>query len=195
MVRDLKIAKGLHFCIEDCIENLLAKFRTNPFFFYTESDMHCYLYHLLLQDKRLQREYSTRNGMPTILLHREYPTVGKYVKEGGLLKPSQRGRRGHFDLAILNPNFVDKLGFRTQRALIAIEMALNEGEKHFRNDYTKLNDERNGILHGYIVFLVRDFRGKEWMYYSQFVNAAQKLCQKTPRLKLYCEKVTTRNTP
>jgi len=190
MEKDPEITEDLHFCVENCIGKLLAKFKENPFFFYTESDMHCYLYHFLLQDEKLQRKYLTKDGMPMILLHRGYPTVGRYVRKEGLLRASKKGRRGHFDLAILNPDSIDKYTLKTQKTLIAIEMALNEGEKHFMNDYTKLNDERNRILYGYLLFFVRDFRGKEWTCYPQFVKKAEKLCQKAPRLRLYCEKVT-----
>ncbi|MEA2090415.1 MAG: hypothetical protein U9O89_06650 [Thermoproteota archaeon] len=89
MDEDLEIGNDLRLWVGNCIKKLLTKFMENPFFFYTESDMHCYLYHLLLQEEELLTEYPTKDEIPTILLHREYPTLGKYTKEDDLLKPSQ----------------------------------------------------------------------------------------------------------
>lgn len=62
--------------------------------FYTESDMHCYLYNLLYQEDFLRRPVNVKVGkMPqvvqTIRLHKEYPTLGKFYKAGKMLVPDE----------------------------------------------------------------------------------------------------------
>lgn len=166
---------------EGCIHKLIDKFRETPFLFYTESDMQCYLYHLLVQEQEINRVYKTIDKRQTILIHNEYRTFGKYVKKDGYLIPSQKGRRGNFDLVIFDPTQVNLRTFNRQKVLIAIELALNEGSQHLKNDYTKLTDARNAVEHGYIVFF---FRGK-WLHYPAYVQEATKLRALYPDVKYF----------
>jgi len=62
--------------------------------------MQCYLYHLLYENATLKRTYLTKNGAKTGILHNEYRTYGTYVTEHSLLKKSEKGRRGQFDLSV-----------------------------------------------------------------------------------------------
>jgi len=62
--------------------------------------MQCYLYYLLCKKMALQRTYPTKDGVETSILHNEYRTYGTYVTEDKLLKKSEKGRRGHFNLVI-----------------------------------------------------------------------------------------------
>jgi hypothetical protein len=82
----------------------MNKFREYPHLFFTEKDLHSYLYHCLYS-KNL--EVRTQDGILVTCLHKEYPTNFRYSKQTmenyGLKKI---GRRGNYDLTLLNPQFI-----------------------------------------------------------------------------------------
>lgn len=94
----------------DAIRKTINKFREQPFYFFTESDIHSYFY---------CSSYSSnfevkRDNKPIYLIHREYPTNFRYYRDD-LLNPDfkepyplseKKGGRGKFDVAVLNPSFV-----------------------------------------------------------------------------------------
>ena len=128
---------------EAAIKNLVQRFRNHPYAFYTETDMHCYLYHRLYAGGLVNGLYRTADEHDTILLHKEYPTVARYQRgDGGRLKGSAQGRRrGAFDISIWDPDFIREREHRQQKVLCAAELALNEcrpGNPHTLNDATKL---------------------------------------------------------
>lgn len=146
---------------EAAIKSLVRRFRYHPFPFYTETDMHCYLYHRLYSGGMVNGLYRTTEGRDTILLHKECPTVAHYQRlEDGKLEESQEGRRrGAFDISVWDPRFIGQNQHRTQKVLCAAELALNEcgrGNPHTINDATKLAGPTNEIKYGYLVFFVRD---------------------------------------
>lgn len=147
--------------VEKAIRALTNKFREHPYTFYTETDMHCYLYHRLYKGGLINGLYRTAEGHDTILLHKEYPTAAQYKKgEGRVLSSVEAaGSRGHFDICIWNPEWVSTQKHRQQRVLVAVELALNECGKnnvHTLNDAIKLTDAKNGVRFGYILYYVRD---------------------------------------
>jgi len=94
------------------IKKTINKFRENPLYFFTESDLHSYFYYSI---------YSTnlevaRNNKRICLIHREYPTNFRYHKrdlvENDYLEPypldAKIGARGHYDMVIINPVFANK---------------------------------------------------------------------------------------
>ena len=141
-----------------CLERLGRKFVRYPHLFYTESDMHCYLYYLLYAGRIFKGLIETIDGKKTILLHKELPTIGRYFRDSqGLLVPSEKGkRRGHFDIAIINSLNSERYNLKHQRALIAVELALDEDVAHFKNDLTKLTDARNDVKQGFIAHFARE---------------------------------------
>ena len=140
-----------------CLERLGRKFIRYPHLFYTESDMHCYLYYLLYAGRTFKGLIETADGKKTILLHKELPTAGRYTRDGqGLLVPSQKGARGHFDIAIINGLHSKRYDLKHQKALIAIELGLGEDIKHFKNDLVKLTDARNDVKQGFIAHFARE---------------------------------------
>jgi hypothetical protein len=95
------------------------------------------------------------------LLHKEYPTVARYQrqKDGKLVESEDGRRRGAFDICISDPAYIGGREHRKQKVLCAAELALNEtghGNPHTVNDATKLAGRANEILHGYLLFFVRD---------------------------------------
>ena len=100
------------------VKKMEATFRECPQCFFSENDIHSVLYRLTkeeLEQHRVNPEETTRDGNITSLVHHEYPTPfrcdmqgykfrrvseEKRTPKGGLYK------RGHYDLVILNPDFV-----------------------------------------------------------------------------------------
>jgi len=139
------------------LERLGRKFIRYPHLFYTESDMHCYLYYLLYAGRPFKGLIETMDGRRTILLHKELPTIGRYTRDSqGLLIPSQKGARGHFDIAIINSLHSKRYDLKHQKALIAIELGLDEDITHFKNDLVKLTDPRNEVKQGFIAHFARE---------------------------------------
>ncbi|MEM2098921.1 MAG: hypothetical protein QXU99_04140 [Candidatus Bathyarchaeia archaeon] len=59
--------------VEQCIKELIEKFKRDPHFFTSEMDFHCYLYHLLVSKENLQGNFSSKDKKNTGLVHAEYP--------------------------------------------------------------------------------------------------------------------------
>ena len=168
--------KQLVHITESAIDNLITTFKTIPYFFYTENDLHCNLYHEIyskLPPEKWQCE--TKDKKKSILLHKEYPTKERYSRKRLAVNP--KGKRGHFDLCIWNPRTVrDKL-FRARRTMdipreqqtfIVIEFDLIEHIDSFRNamhhiqwDFKKLTDEINKVEYCYLLVFVRDWRHRD----------------------------------
>ena len=93
--------------IEKCINSLGEKFLKWPYNFFTESDAHSFLYYYIFRSgyKLLKQRYPTKDSsIKTVLIHREYPTSFRYRKSN--MKLDEKGGRGHYDLVVLNPDFV-----------------------------------------------------------------------------------------
>jgi len=91
------------------INSLAEKFLKWPYNFFTESDAYSFFYYYIFRSgpKNLKLYYSTNDpAIKTVLIHREYPTSFRYRKES--MKLDDTGGRGHYDLVILNPEFVAK---------------------------------------------------------------------------------------
>jgi hypothetical protein len=94
----------------DAIRKTINKFREQPYYFFTESDIHSYFYYSVYSTKF----EVVRGDKHIYCIHREYPTNFRYYKDD-MLKPeytepfplSKRiGRRGNLDIAVLNPEFI-----------------------------------------------------------------------------------------
>lgn len=93
--------------IEKCIKSLGEKFLKWPYNFFTESDAHSFLYYYIFRSgyKLLKQPYPTKDSsIKTVLIHREYPTSFRYSKKN--MRLDEKGGRGHYDLVVLNPDFV-----------------------------------------------------------------------------------------
>ena len=165
--------------VESSIEELVAHFLKNPYFFYTENDIHCHLFNIIFQKfelNGLNKPRETLDGESSILLHKEYPTKAKYRinKESKELQKDDKGRRGHFDLCVWNPDLVNEKWFRhagglgEQETIVAIEIALVENNyhaqtalNHTKRDLLKLSDPENNVKHGYMLFFARNWENRE----------------------------------
>ena len=154
--------------VGQAIKVLLERFFEKPFFFYTEQDMHAFLYHKLISKKLGEYFVETSSKDQTILVHKEYPTLNAYVG------PRGKHTRGHFDLAIIDPVHSSESHWRRNikephysrhTPKVAIEIGLDEIRnirldlEHF--DFERLTDPENKVERGYLLFFVRreDFTG------------------------------------
>jgi hypothetical protein len=96
----------------------MRTFAETPHRFFTEHDLHSHLYHLVEEKLAARGELFTvtADGEKVSLVHHEYPTpfrcdMSKHgfriVKEGERAKSGGLFRRGHYDLAVLNPDFAE----------------------------------------------------------------------------------------
>lgn len=168
---------------EGAIKSLVRRFRTHPYAFYTETDMHCYLYHRLYAGGLVNGLYRTADGHDTILLHKEYPTRARYLRrDDGRLEEAEEGsRRGAFDISVWDPQFIAEREHRKQKVLCAAELALNEcgsGNVHTINDAAKLAGPTNEIRYGYLLYFVRDcspYRHNNKEIWEQLEEAATRV--------------------
>ena len=145
------------------IKALVERFIDAPHFFYSEQDMHAYLYHRLISGKLGAFFVKTHFGDETVLVHREYPTLHVYPGRG-------RGARGHFDLGIVDPAYVSESHWRMQhkeapyarhRPKAAVEFGLNAigttrlDLTHFRKDFERLTNPKNAVERNNLLFFVR----------------------------------------
>lgn len=94
--------------VEQCIKELVKKFEQNPHFFISESDVKCYIYHLLASKEIFQENFLTKDKKRTGLVHTEYPS---------LLRP-------FVDLVILDHRNIAKYALKRQRVICAVEIKL-----------------------------------------------------------------------
>ena len=100
------------------IRKTINRFREKPFYYFTEADIHSSLLNDIMSGGT-DIVTIRKNNISISLVHQEYPTNYRYMKKK-LLKgydcktdyketslDSKKGDRGNFDLAILNPEFVE----------------------------------------------------------------------------------------
>ena len=118
--------------VSDGIRKTVNKFREHPCIFFSEMDIHSYLYHCLYSTKL---EEKTIDGVITSCLHKEYPTNFRYSKvtmeDYGL---SKQGVRGHFDFAILNPKFLRDFNIKNIENKSIRETERRSKNKKFENE-------------------------------------------------------------
>jgi hypothetical protein len=165
---------------EMAIDCLIRTFRNNPYFFYTENDLHCYLHDEIVSRLPIvDWQCLTKDYKRSVLLHKEYPTKERY--DASIPKRTTNGKRGHFDLCIWNPEKTKERMFRTtsthfeeeQQTFIAVELDLIEGDEslkqavhHVKWDLLKLKGKNNEVEHGYSLLFVRD-----WVHRDKFLKA------------------------
>lgn len=156
--------------VETAIERLVSRFKSIPYSFYTEQDMHCFLYNGL-QVLEPENGIVTAYGFRAMLIHKEYPTRGRYKKIENNLTVSSSGRRGRYDLSILDADDasgIESMDFRIEDEplgpLVVVEIALNNYYvTHLRNDLLKITDRRNRVRMGHALIFFRDRRFPKWM--------------------------------
>jgi hypothetical protein len=92
--------------LETALHRLVESFWEEPYRFFTESDAVAALQSWVARRPGLAQVVKTADEFETSLLHREYPTFFRFDKS----EPDQRkgppARRGHYDLALIDPVYV-----------------------------------------------------------------------------------------
>ena len=155
--------------LETAIDSLVDNFTREPYIHRCEHSIRCELYTMLAVNRALQGLYPLEgNGIRnTTLIHKEWPETNA--------RPEKNGRRGNFDLAILDPVDIPEhtvKDFREGRIRPAfvVEMGLNYGLDHLINDDAKLTNSNCG--HGYLVHLWQPHKGIR----SDKIKALQDWC-------------------
>jgi len=178
--------------IERGITHLLADFQGQPTRFWSERDIHWYLFHHLKQDPVFLRDYGTEP------IRAEFPTRRVYIEDA---KPA----RGHYDLVILDPTSVTSPPASQlppwasweeclphMVVLVAIEVktwvdrTTNIPEKADW-DIEKLTDAQNAVRHAYFLnFVQLDFSRQHMRDFYQGLR--EYLLKKVglPRLRILC---------
>jgi hypothetical protein len=134
--------------VDRAINALVQEFVDYPYLHRVEQSLHVRLFELLVGQPELRGAWPIgSSGHPTQLVHKEWPETGPH-----------RGTRGHFDLAILDPDqlqaaHLDHFAGGHLEAGIAIEVGLNAGRNHLPDDRAKLR--ANGVRAGYLIELQR----------------------------------------
>lgn len=98
---------GIQGPLERSIHLLVREFAQAPYVFFTEADAVA-RFHQILEDMPVfSQRVKTLDGHEVSLVHREYPTFFRFSDANPTERLSwPRGSRGHYDVAVLNPEFV-----------------------------------------------------------------------------------------
>ncbi len=151
-------------CVENSIKELIQVFCESPYFFYTENDIHCFLYQLIYKNMKGKGNwYIIKNGekKDTLPVHKEYPTI-KYYKKN--IKPT----RMHFDIVVFNDGYID-FEFKKSKTsnsdptepFIAIQIGLDTDLEHLKEDWKSLNEPINCVEFKYLLHLDRKSHKKK----------------------------------
>jgi hypothetical protein len=171
---------------ERYIRELVSDFVSNPFNFFSESDVKCRLFNMMFQNSEIGRLKRTMDGRQIYPLHSE---VTYFNREGRLLY--------HVDLSAVEPEETDvysnpqtegirfSKGYSAPECLFAIELKLNKRNKKekmlsvWEKDMEKLADilSRNPSLTCFCMLLDKKNRISE-------ENELADLEAKYPRVKL-----------
>ncbi len=141
--------------LETAIDSLIDNFAREPYIHRCEHSIHCELYNMLIVHRALQGLIPLKDeGRRTTLIHKEWPETTP--------RPEKKGRRGNFDLVILDPKEISKYTVkefsegRIPPAFV-VEMGLNYDLEHLQNDDEKL--ENSECKDGYLIHLWQPYKG------------------------------------
>jgi hypothetical protein len=143
--------------LETAIDSLIDNFAREPYIHRCEHSIHCELYNMLTVHRALQGLYPLKGDgkRSTALVHKEWPET--------IPRPEKQGRRGNFDLAILDPEHIPNHTVQDFTAglippAFIVEIGLNYGLDHLRNDDVKMVNSGYSS-NGYLVHLWQPHKG------------------------------------
>jgi len=108
--------QGIIEAVNKSIDTISGEFRSHPTRFFTENDIVCRFYGILLEELPVSKAID-KDGHEHFLVHREYPTPFRCDMSGGRFEVkdddarTEKGgkfQRAHYDMVVLNPDFVDR---------------------------------------------------------------------------------------
>jgi len=157
--------------IYDSIKTIINQFHRKPDIFLNEHDFHHYCYHAFYRQKEFSKLYKTSDGRRTNILHPEYPTLQRFSRKEPRVNP--KGARARYDIAILNPDFIENnefekvrcrdiskfkpIDYRTKNLVAAMEFKfIIQHGKQFKHeilyDHLKLKSAKEADLKCMLVF-------------------------------------------
>jgi hypothetical protein len=142
--------------VDSSIEELCKEFRSRPTLFYTEYDMACLFYTLLLRNLPVSTARD-RDGCEHLMVHMEYPTPfrcdasGKQFQVKGDDESTPEGalyQRGHYAIVVLNPDMIKGYSYELVKA--------QDYELYKKLVLPYLDRARPAILYGLAFMLQRD---------------------------------------
>lgn len=185
---------------ESSIDHVITAYSSTPHLFYAENDLHAFLYRDILNRLPMKDlQCKTVDGKLSLLLHEEYPTKERYRKKQ-LKENVPKGKRGHFDLCIWNPEKTNGRRFRVtqatkfeeeQQTFTAIEFdlvehsdSLEQAVHHLKWDLMKLKSTKNEVEYGYSLVFVR-----HWIHKDEFLKRVEtEIARENKVAILYIEK-------
>lgn len=110
--------------VDKSINEICNEFQSHSTLFFTENDLVCYFYSILQQRLSNSNVYD-KDGHKHSLIHMEYPTPFRCnMRENKfeLKKDEERTengikyRRGHYDIVVLNPDFIKQHSYEVIKA-------------------------------------------------------------------------------
>ncbi len=92
--------------LETALHRLVENFWDEPYRFFTERDAVTALQSWVAKRPELSQTMRTADGFETGLLHHEYPTFFRFSKQNPTQRLDSPARRGHYDLALINPDYI-----------------------------------------------------------------------------------------
>jgi hypothetical protein len=168
--------------VDTAIDQMIETFEGNPELFFTENDIVCYFYNLCAKKLEEHKDIDTKNQRKRTIIHTEYPTPFKCNmrdSEFEIVKDNSIFRRGHYDVVILNPDFIARFNYNEIKA----QNYQNFKNKILNSWYDNQTDEV--ILYGMEFMLSRDplksSRGNN--KYKGIDNFIKKIEQDAKKLK------------
>src|SRR4030042_3258681 len=106
--------------IDNAVERVIQDFQEYPGCYFTEEDVRWRLMKEIedaLDTLNIKKHVNLKDGV-TSLVHGEYPTPFRCVmgnRPFKLLPPESKGKRGHFDIVVLNPVAASQYEFKVIR--------------------------------------------------------------------------------
>lgn len=91
----------------EAITQLAADFQNNPQKYFAEAELQYEFYCVLKTSKLINKSVRTNDGVTITTVHPEYPSVDRVQLKTG------KGYRTWFDVAILNPDFIQSSSYKT----------------------------------------------------------------------------------
>lgn len=110
--------------VDKSIDSLISIFPSHPTLFYTENDLVCSFFAILKQNLPFY-EAPDKEGFWHSLIHSQYPTPfrcdmtkGKFkvMDDDARTEKGTKYQRGHYDLVILNPDFIKQYTYEVINA-------------------------------------------------------------------------------
>ena len=158
--------------IDATIKTLINQFRRKPYNFFNEHEFHQYTYHTFYRKKEFSRQYVTRDGKKTNILKPEYPSIKRFSRKN-LQVLKNEGSRAHYDMAILNPEFVQSHDYRTVRNKDIKYAHAGEDNLIAAMEFKYVTSHSKSFLHEvkYDLLKLRNADEAVHKYFLLFVNA------------------------